>query len=118
MADDDDINSEEIITEEMLWERIPEVQGLDRANTYLFGTAFHGANMTPYFNSGFTSANITNDSGGVIPPFTSVLSGQTYTTGALYPITTGQIVTFTLTVTYSSQPSIILTLAFLYDGRS
>ena len=34
MADDDDINSEEIITEEMLWERIPEVQGLDRANTY------------------------------------------------------------------------------------
>ncbi len=29
-----DINSEEIITEEMLWERIPEVQGLDRANTY------------------------------------------------------------------------------------
>jgi tetratricopeptide (TPR) repeat protein len=34
LADDDDINSEEIITEEMLWERIPEVQGLDRANTY------------------------------------------------------------------------------------
>ena len=34
MADDDDINSEEIITEEMLWERIPEVEGLDRANTY------------------------------------------------------------------------------------
>jgi tetratricopeptide (TPR) repeat protein len=27
-------NSEEIITEEMLWEKIPEVQGLDRANTY------------------------------------------------------------------------------------
>lgn len=86
-------------------------------NTYLFGTAFHGANMTPYFNSGFTSANITNDSGGVIPPFTSVLSGQTYTTGALYPISTGQVVTFTLTVTYTSQPSIILTLAFEYDGR-
>lgn len=86
-------------------------------NTYLFGTAFHGANMTPYFNSGFTSANITNDSGGVIPPFTSVSSGQTYTTGALYPISTGQVVTFTLTVTYTSQPSIILTLAFEYDGR-
>jgi tetratricopeptide (TPR) repeat protein len=34
LADDDDINSEEIITEEMLWERIPEVEGLDRANTY------------------------------------------------------------------------------------
>ena len=34
MADDDDINSEELITEEMLWERIPEVEGLDRANTY------------------------------------------------------------------------------------
>ncbi len=27
-------NSEDIITEEMLWEKIPEVQGLDRANTY------------------------------------------------------------------------------------
>jgi len=27
-------NSEEIITEEMLWEKIPEVEGLDRANTY------------------------------------------------------------------------------------
>lgn len=86
-------------------------------NTYLFGTAFHGANMTPYFDSGFISANITNDSGGVIPPFTSVSSGQTYTTGALYPISTGQIVTFTLTVTYTSQPSITLTLAFEYDGR-
>ena len=34
MADDDDINSEELITEEMLCERIPEVEGLDRANTY------------------------------------------------------------------------------------
>jgi tetratricopeptide (TPR) repeat protein len=34
LADDDDINSEEIVTEEMLWERIPEVEGLDRANTY------------------------------------------------------------------------------------
>lgn len=34
MADDDDISSDEIITEEMLWERIPEVEGLDRANTY------------------------------------------------------------------------------------
>ena len=34
MADDDDISSEELITEEMLWERIPEVEGLDRANTY------------------------------------------------------------------------------------
>ena len=27
-------NLEEIITEEMLWEKIPEVEGLDRANTY------------------------------------------------------------------------------------
>jgi len=32
-SENEDINSEEIITEEMLWERIPEVQGLDRANT-------------------------------------------------------------------------------------
>jgi len=33
-SENEDNNSEEIITEEMLWERIPEVQGLDRANTY------------------------------------------------------------------------------------
>ena len=36
MADehnDDDVN-DEIITEEMLWERIPETQGVDRASTY------------------------------------------------------------------------------------
>ena len=31
---EDDENSDDIVTEEMLWERIPEVQGLDRANTY------------------------------------------------------------------------------------
>jgi len=30
---DDDVN-DEIITEEMLWERIPETQGVDRASTY------------------------------------------------------------------------------------
>jgi len=34
MSEDDDTGSDDIITEEMLWERIPEVQGLDRANTY------------------------------------------------------------------------------------
>ncbi len=34
LSEDDDFSSEEIITEEMLWERIPEVDGLDRANTY------------------------------------------------------------------------------------
>ena len=33
MSEDDD-STEEIVTEEMLWERIPETQGLDRANTY------------------------------------------------------------------------------------
>lgn len=36
MADehnDDDVN-DEVITEEMLWERIPETQGVDRASTY------------------------------------------------------------------------------------
>jgi tetratricopeptide (TPR) repeat protein len=31
---DDDMNSDEIVSEEMLWDRIPEVTGLDRANTY------------------------------------------------------------------------------------
>ena len=30
----DDETNEEIITEEMLWERIPERQGVDRASTY------------------------------------------------------------------------------------
>ena len=33
MSEDDD-STEDIVTEEMLWERIPETQGLDRANTY------------------------------------------------------------------------------------
>ena len=33
MSEDDD-SGDDIITEEMLWERIPEVQGIDRANTY------------------------------------------------------------------------------------
>ncbi len=33
MSDDDD-STDDIVTEEMLWERIPETQGLDRANTY------------------------------------------------------------------------------------
>lgn len=34
MSDDDETNSDDIVTEEMLWERIPEVEGVDRANTY------------------------------------------------------------------------------------
>jgi tetratricopeptide (TPR) repeat protein len=34
LNEDDDTNSDDIVTEEMLWERIPETQGLDRANTY------------------------------------------------------------------------------------
>jgi tetratricopeptide (TPR) repeat protein len=34
LSEDDDTNSDDIVTEEMLWERIPETQGLDRANTY------------------------------------------------------------------------------------
>ena len=33
MGEDED-STEDIVTEEMLWERIPETQGLDRANTY------------------------------------------------------------------------------------
>jgi hypothetical protein len=90
---------------------------------YLFGTAFRGANMTPYFDnqqeSGFVSANITNNSSGVISPFLSVSSGQTYTTLALYGgLSEGQVVTFTLTVTYTSKPTVILTLAFKYVSRA
>ena len=34
MSDDDDNGLEDIVTEEMLWERIPETTGLERANTY------------------------------------------------------------------------------------
>ncbi len=34
MSDDDDLGQDDILTEEMLWERIPEVTGLDRANTF------------------------------------------------------------------------------------
>lgn len=90
---------------------------------YLFGTAFHGANMTPYFDtqqeSGFVSANITNNSSGAVSPFLSVSSGQTYTTAALYGgLSAGQIVTFTLTVTYTSKPTVTLTLAFEYVSRA
>jgi tetratricopeptide (TPR) repeat protein len=33
MGEDED-STDDIVTEEMLWERIPETQGLDRANTY------------------------------------------------------------------------------------
>jgi len=33
MSEDED-STDDIVTEEMLWERIPETQGLDRANTY------------------------------------------------------------------------------------
>jgi tetratricopeptide (TPR) repeat protein len=31
---EDDMESEDIVSEEMLWDRIPETSGLDRANTY------------------------------------------------------------------------------------
>jgi tetratricopeptide (TPR) repeat protein len=34
LSADDESNNEDIITEEMLWERIPEVQGAERADTY------------------------------------------------------------------------------------
>lgn len=34
VSDDDDNGLDDIVTEEMLWERIPETTGLERANTY------------------------------------------------------------------------------------
>lgn len=34
MSDDDEANQDELITEEMLWDRIPEVDGAERASTY------------------------------------------------------------------------------------
>ena len=34
MSDDDEASQDELITEEMLWDRIPEVDGAERASTY------------------------------------------------------------------------------------
>ena len=34
MSDDDDAGQEDLVTEEMLWDRIPEVDGAERASTY------------------------------------------------------------------------------------
>ncbi len=34
MSSDDHDNGDEILTEEMLWDRIPEVTGEERADTY------------------------------------------------------------------------------------
>lgn len=34
MSDDDEAGQDELITEEMLWDRIPEVEGAERASTY------------------------------------------------------------------------------------
>lgn len=34
LSNDDDSNIDDIVTEEMLWERIPETEGEERANTY------------------------------------------------------------------------------------
>ena len=34
LSEDDDNGLDDIVTEEMLWERIPETSGLERANTY------------------------------------------------------------------------------------
>lgn len=34
VSEDDEAGQEELITEEMLWDRIPEVEGVDRASTY------------------------------------------------------------------------------------
>jgi hypothetical protein len=89
------------------------------SNVYLFGMFFHGANMTPYFDeSGLVSANITNDTGGVISPFLSVSSGNTYTTSPLYSgLVVGNFYTFTLNVTYTSIPPITKTLTFEYIAR-
>ena len=34
MSDDDEAGQDELVTEEMLWDRIPEVEGAERASTY------------------------------------------------------------------------------------
>lgn len=34
VVSEDEDSTDDIVTEEMLWDRIPETQGLDRANTY------------------------------------------------------------------------------------
>ena len=69
MSDDDD-STEEIVTEEMLWERIPETQGLDRANTYyeLSARIYARGQYDEALALAETARDIYAELGSVVPP--------------------------------------------------
>lgn len=69
MGEDDD-STEEIVTEEMLWERIPETQGLDRANTYyeLSARIYARGQYDEALALAETARDIYAELGSVVPP--------------------------------------------------
>ena len=69
MSDDDD-STEEIVTEEMLWERIPETQGIDRANTYyeLSARIYARGQYDEALALAETARDIYAELGSVVPP--------------------------------------------------
>ena len=46
MSEDDEAGQDELITEEMLWDRIPEVDGAERASTNSVRVFMRVVNMT------------------------------------------------------------------------
>lgn len=69
MGEDDDA-TEDIVTEEMLWERIPETQGLDRANTYyeLSARIYARGQYDEALALAETARDIYAELGSVVPP--------------------------------------------------
>jgi len=69
MGEDDD-STEDIVTEEMLWERIPETQGLDRANTYyeLSARIYARGQYDEALALAETARDIYAELGSVVPP--------------------------------------------------
>ncbi len=69
MSEDDD-STEDIVTEEMLWERIPETQGLDRANTYyeLSARIYARGQYDEALALAETARDIYAELGSVVPP--------------------------------------------------
>lgn len=83
---------------------------------YEFGGSFGTAKMTPTFDSGYTSANITTTYGYGLPNFSNVISGTTYETDDNYPLITtppAGPIPYTLEVIYGSIPYTV-TLNFEY----
>jgi hypothetical protein len=82
---------------------------------YAFSGSFGTAKMTPTFDSGYTSANITTTYGYGLPNFSNVISGTTYETGDSYSTITPPAgpIPYTLEVIYGSTPYTV-TLNFEY----